>query len=751
MQFRPTWRSHIFLVIIIFTSAPCNSLFAQEPNDPNEGSRVDYDPSTNTVTVSWWGRPGRTYFIQRSEDLMTWSYVPVIKSGEDQVIQHQLTSTSDRLFLRLKYSDIVTNDPMNADFDGDGKSNNYELLNGTDPLDFYNGTLPTLTIVNGADQQATVGSICPLPFSVKANAGIRNAPITFTVISGDALISETVGGVFSPSKSVETRATEWDDGTYVAQVYVQTSNTLGDVSIIQALAKSGSQTVSVNTTATAIDPTPDVVATSDSTAELSWEPADTSQATTVMVSTDGGATWSILGTLAPGGNHAIVTDLAALQPVQFRILTGGNYTGGSNSLSMLNASTGSSSGAGGSTNSITPGAKLIPGGKYATLDISRNVTTKNVKKIALDDNGLAAFAVEPPTAWSWNKGTVSAPNTLTFPNDGSDWYVSGESIIGYLDEQYCITPDGTIFGTALVAKDVTGNNGHVWNVSTQFGFRYKYGLSPADHGSPGFTWPPDADLVGQEPHIPWSIVETCGANGVYAGASGVFDDIQKMYSGEALLTFIPFGVSDNGNAIGESLFGGTAMIWTGSNIISLGYVQSHMLESINNQADVIGYTQYLQEVPFIWQNGNITALQSLIPTEYQSQISNLKLTEFNWRNRQISNAGPSGIIHIQITATHSDPLTGKKSEKMYILSGPRSSLSSSTTSIKEVKFPAGLDYSHVYTINSNSVLAVIGPASGSPGSNHAQLLLPVELVDTKDGMFDDQCHRGLRSRKLCVM
>ena len=67
---------------------------------------------------------------------MTWSYVPVIKSGEDQVIQHQLTSTSDRLFLRLKYSDIVTNDPMNADFDGDGK---FDLLVGASSTESSKG------------------------------------------------------------------------------------------------------------------------------------------------------------------------------------------------------------------------------------------------------------------------------------------------------------------------------------------------------------------------------------------------------------------------------------------------------------------------------------------------------------------------------------------------------------------------------------------------------------------------------------
>lgn len=44
------------------------------------------------------------------------------------------TSTADKFFLRLRYSDIPTSDPFNADFDGDKVNNFAELANGTDPL-----------------------------------------------------------------------------------------------------------------------------------------------------------------------------------------------------------------------------------------------------------------------------------------------------------------------------------------------------------------------------------------------------------------------------------------------------------------------------------------------------------------------------------------------------------------------------------------------------------------------------------------
>ena len=107
---------------------------AQTSTDPNEGSQLSQNATTGVYTFSWWGRAGRTYFIQQSDDLQTWTYLPVIESGAEQVIQWGFTSTQPRFFVRLEYADIPTDDPFDADFDGDGASNWNELLQGTDPL-----------------------------------------------------------------------------------------------------------------------------------------------------------------------------------------------------------------------------------------------------------------------------------------------------------------------------------------------------------------------------------------------------------------------------------------------------------------------------------------------------------------------------------------------------------------------------------------------------------------------------------------
>ena len=108
---------------------------AQSQSSLNEGAKLTKDSTANTYTFSWWGRAGRTYFIQHSEDLHIWEYLPVIEPGAGQTIEWGFTSSAARFFLRLRYSDIPTSDPFAADFDGDGVGNYAELLQGTDPLD----------------------------------------------------------------------------------------------------------------------------------------------------------------------------------------------------------------------------------------------------------------------------------------------------------------------------------------------------------------------------------------------------------------------------------------------------------------------------------------------------------------------------------------------------------------------------------------------------------------------------------------
>jgi len=123
-------RFRILFALVVFA----RSGLGQTALDPNEGSRLEHDPATGMFSLFWWGQPGRTYFLQHSDDLANWAYVPEIRSGEGAILGENFQTTADRSFFRLRSSDIPTTDPLAADFDGDKVGNMQELNNGTDPL-----------------------------------------------------------------------------------------------------------------------------------------------------------------------------------------------------------------------------------------------------------------------------------------------------------------------------------------------------------------------------------------------------------------------------------------------------------------------------------------------------------------------------------------------------------------------------------------------------------------------------------------
>ncbi len=110
-------------------------LFAQTADDPNEGTKLEYDSTNEVWRFKWWGRAGSTYFLQHSEDLQTWAWIPIVEPGDDSIKEWGLTSTSEKFFLRLRYTTEPTSDPEGGDFDGDGVSNLAEVQQGLDPFD----------------------------------------------------------------------------------------------------------------------------------------------------------------------------------------------------------------------------------------------------------------------------------------------------------------------------------------------------------------------------------------------------------------------------------------------------------------------------------------------------------------------------------------------------------------------------------------------------------------------------------------
>jgi len=116
-------------------------LSAQTADDLNEGTVLIYDESNAPTPFSfnWWGHSGYFYFIEQSETLKEWTYFPYAVIGDDGIEGVDFNTNSDKMFLRLQF----TNDPnsalLTADFDGDNVGNGDELLQGTNVFGWLTG------------------------------------------------------------------------------------------------------------------------------------------------------------------------------------------------------------------------------------------------------------------------------------------------------------------------------------------------------------------------------------------------------------------------------------------------------------------------------------------------------------------------------------------------------------------------------------------------------------------------------------
>ena len=83
-----------------------------------------------------------------------------------------------------------------TDTDGDGVSDVLEVLNQTDPLDFYNGSPPVITVISGAGQQGSPGQYLPQPVVMritKNGTKLVNAPVVIDIAEGTGGISAVAG------------------------------------------------------------------------------------------------------------------------------------------------------------------------------------------------------------------------------------------------------------------------------------------------------------------------------------------------------------------------------------------------------------------------------------------------------------------------------------------------------------------------------------------------------------------------------
>lgn len=300
------------------------------------------------------------YVPQVSTDLVSWqsgdNYVETVSSvdagGVRGVVLQDYTYWEANRFMRLLVAKDDDEDSLpdewemqyfgnldslgTDDNDLDWLTNLQEYQQQTDPTDYYNGYAPQLTIASGGSQRGAPGITLPVPLRLAVNNGAGNAPVTLTVKSGQALLSD---GSSAPATSVQvlsstqfTTPQGWTQ--YVAQVQISLPDIVGDVSVIEATAGGTGYSASITTTASATDPSLQppqnftAVASSATTAQLSWTPSDAGQPTTIEMSTDEKATWTEIQTVEPGVTTASVEGLIPGMASWLRLYTGNSSNGG---------------------------------------------------------------------------------------------------------------------------------------------------------------------------------------------------------------------------------------------------------------------------------------------------------------------------------------------------------------------------------------------------------------------------------------
>ena len=196
------------------------------------------------------------------------------------------------------------------DYDGDGRSNLREYLDGSDPTDYYSqGALtitPQIQVLSGDNQYGLIWSSLPKRLTVivtnsATGAPLANAPVTFSPTSGS--VSRTVARTIGDGRSAVT---------------FRTPDVAG-VSMVDAVAGSAEVQFVVTTHVAGIEPPAapsnfTSVAQPDGSKILSWTDNSDNEDVFVITLRDSSGQWVELGTVPANQTTATINSDGTLAP-----------------------------------------------------------------------------------------------------------------------------------------------------------------------------------------------------------------------------------------------------------------------------------------------------------------------------------------------------------------------------------------------------------------------------------------------------
>jgi len=211
------------------------SIAGTDPLNAADVFRARMETVGDALYLKWPSVAAKLYTIEKSTDLATWAPLGASVAGTGTEIAAQLPAPTAAIYYRVSVRDqnsdsdsltdweemILGTNPNIADTDGDGVNDDVEYLQGTDPLDYYNGVVPSVTIVSSAPAVFAPRSMSAGPITIEVRNGgnlANNAPVTFSVVSGDSQLSLDGSAVVSAPQSLRT------DSSGRAQIWVKSGN-----------------------------------------------------------------------------------------------------------------------------------------------------------------------------------------------------------------------------------------------------------------------------------------------------------------------------------------------------------------------------------------------------------------------------------------------------------------------------------------------------------------------------------------------
>jgi hypothetical protein len=554
---------------------------------------------------------------------------------------------------------------------------------GINPVDFYNGTSPTLTIISGTNQTGPAGAFLPTPLVVQVTGttgqALVNAPVTFVVTQGNGSLAPDTSGTSAASASFSLRTGSNGNVT----IYFQQPLDAVFTSTVAAYADSSeadfSETTLPDTNSPVAPSTVSSIVQSDGSVQISWQDnSDNENGFTIQQSNDGGATWITTGT-APADATTYTLPVNNSLPV----------TIGVTQFQTTAASTYGSASSSGASGGTSQAFKLVPVQNYAAIDASAASSSGTPFAVALaDDNSFAYSSTDSSNCYAY---------TLS---NGVSTQVNGLSLTstdGGIIHALAITANGIIYGQEFYPPPNGVGNGNAFSVSNYTistihlsgsGSAYWTGLRPTSSGFVG-----DLSTIGTDYY---GLLMANGNVTLFASSTNVQPrgyPTPILSPGGGL--FLPFAGNANGWALGQ--VSGTYYAFDGSNFNSL----SGVALAINDSNQIIGNDGsggWIQN-----GSGSKTTIKSLIPSDYQPLLSNITAS-------LISNQDANSTVHIVFNAT--DLNSGSNSD--YVLDV----ITGGSNSVEQISVPAGVSYS---AINAHGVLAGLGTLQTSGGGSSGMM------------------------------